>query len=128
MKQHVSRVGVAVEACGSANNWVQAAGTCYRLRSSVFVVTESDFMLFQELLTIVVEQGPQFEEVEYGHALRLIARSQQKFDEQKLQERLMKLREILNELLWFRRMVQRDMVEPWDCLCRSQGHLGQPIS
>ncbi|XP_062522769.1 exocyst complex component 4-like [Corticium candelabrum] len=57
------------------------------------------FLSGEELLTVVVEQGPQFEEAEYGHALRLIARSQQRFNEQKLKERLIKLREILHELL-----------------------------
>jgi hypothetical protein len=50
-------------------------------------------------LTVVVEQGPHFEEVEYAHALRLIAKSQPRYDEEKLQRRLVKLKEILTEMM-----------------------------
>jgi exocyst complex component 4 len=57
------------------------------------------FLNGEELLTVVVEQGPHFEEVEYAHALRLIAKSQPRYDEEKLQRRLVKLKEILTEMM-----------------------------
>ncbi|XP_065828329.1 exocyst complex component 4-like isoform X2 [Oscarella lobularis] len=57
------------------------------------------FLNPEELLTVIVEQGPQFTEVQYGHILRLGSQRLPKTERDKLPRQLDRLREILQDLI-----------------------------